>query len=342
MTIAVCFQLGTMTTTRVIMSYKWNNGSTEKQDTVSLKEEVARVANQELRENKNAREQALEQFREWIDKNSDICNCRTDDAFLLRFLRVKKFSLPMAQQMLLKYINLRQTFSHLTYNLDYLSPAANELITNGYIYASPFRDSKGRRVILYNLKKLDPHKYNNADMTRAHFITYEVLMEDEDSQVLGFTHVGDICEASAAHATLWSPTEFTTLVRWGEQSVPMRHKEVHLINVPAALRYLYDLISSILSEKMRNRLRLYESLESLQNKVDPEVLPKELGGKMPMAEMIELWKKELAAKRETLLKLDDMKLLSTKSIISRKNNQIDNSSLMVNSLQGSFRKLEVD
>jgi hypothetical protein len=57
----------------------------------------------------------------------------SDDSFLLRFLRVKKFSLPMAQQVLLKYINLRQTFSHLLYNLDYLDPNINDLFSNGYV-----------------------------------------------------------------------------------------------------------------------------------------------------------------------------------------------------------------
>ncbi|KAJ9577123.1 hypothetical protein L9F63_006295 [Diploptera punctata] len=325
------------------MSYQWNNGSTEKLDTLSFKDEVARVANLELREDKTTREQALQQFREWIEKNSDICNCWTDDNFLLRFLRVKKFSLPMAQQVLLKYINLRQTFSHLLYNLDYLDPNINELLSNGYIYVSPFRDSNGRRVILYNIDKFDPHKYKSVDMAKVHMITYEVLMDDEDSQVMGFTHVGNILQGSPAHATIWSPTEFTTVVRWGEQSLPMRHKEVHLINVPAPLRYMYDIISSILTEKMRSRFKIHESVESLNKGVNPKVLPKELGGTMPMAEMIELWKKELAAKRDRILKLDEMKLLSTKSIITRRNNNhIDSSSALVNSIEGSFRKLEVD
>ena len=55
----------------------------------------------------------------------------SDDNFLLRFLRVKKFSLPMAENMLLKYLNLRQTFAHLAKNLDCLDPALSELVDNG-------------------------------------------------------------------------------------------------------------------------------------------------------------------------------------------------------------------
>ena len=55
-----------------------------------------------------------------------------DSNFLVRFLRTKKFSLPVAQIMLLKYLNLRQTFQHLIYDLDYLEPSVMELINNGY------------------------------------------------------------------------------------------------------------------------------------------------------------------------------------------------------------------
>jgi hypothetical protein len=66
-----------MTTTRVIISYQWGAGNKDKTAMASLKEEVALVADRELRENKSTREKMLEQFREWIRKNPDICNCRT-------------------------------------------------------------------------------------------------------------------------------------------------------------------------------------------------------------------------------------------------------------------------
>lgn len=71
-----------------------------------------------------------------------------DANFLLRFLRVKKFSLPMAQQTLLKYLNMRQTFSHLLFDLDASQSKVEELIDSGYIFASPVRDAHGRRVII--------------------------------------------------------------------------------------------------------------------------------------------------------------------------------------------------
>lgn len=62
---------------------------------------------------------------------------------------------------------------------------------------------------------------------------------------------------------------------------------------------------------------------------------------MPTKDMVQLWKEELAAKRELLLTYDKMNLLSDRGIICRKNTpaQDDTGS---GSLPGSFRKLEVD
>nr|CAD7395013.1 unnamed protein product [Timema cristinae] len=257
-----------MSTARVILSYPWNEGDAgrkqpqpEQEEDVFhqkdyewvLGDELAQTAKLELREDKDIRNQALRQFREWINKNQDLHKCCTDSNFLLRFLRVKKFSLPMAQQMLLKYFNLRQTFSHMFQNLDVLSSPVHELISSGYIVVSPKRDKQGRRVIITTAGRFDPYKFKNVDMAKAHMITYEACLDDEQTQIAGFTHVGDVADVSAAFITLWSPTEFSTIVKWGEQSVPMRHKEIHILNVPTALKYVYDFAHNRFSEKMKNR-----------------------------------------------------------------------------------------
>jgi len=60
--------------------------------------------------------------------------------------------------------------------------------------------------------------------------------------------------------------------------------------------------------------------------------------------LLDLWKKELVANRNTLLALDRMRLLSDKTIITRKKRAEPSYSLVneFNQTNGSFRKLEVD
>lgn len=69
-----------------------------------------------------------------------------------------------------------------------------------------------------------------------------------------------------------------------------------------------------------------------------------------MAEMVQWWMREMAAKRDTIMALDKMKILSDRGII-KKHDKSYNLSLStvhaemkahVDSVAGSFRKLEVD
>lgn len=146
-----------MATTKVLLNLNWGKGKKnvdKLSDKLSLSDTAMKVAKDELREDKSTREQALEQMRNWLSKNYDLENCRSDDNFLLRFLRSKKFSVPMAQQQLLKYLNMRRVMPHLSANLDFMSPGILKLIDNGYIVVSPVRDRLGRRSILYFASEL--------------------------------------------------------------------------------------------------------------------------------------------------------------------------------------------
>ncbi|XP_055606774.1 clavesin-1 [Uranotaenia lowii] len=342
-----------MTTAKVIMSFPWgsNSNKDDKQkdglcpDT-GLTEAVLKIARKELREDKAIRDQSLEQMREWIKQNQDIENVRTDDLFLLKFLRTKKFSVFMAQQMILKYLNLRKIHMNLMSPLDYLSPKLLKLIDNGYMVVSPVRDKNGRRVIIGIARNFDPHENDSVEMSRVNALTYETLQEDHQNQIVGYVHVGDFKGMTAAHVSCWNPTDFLRMVKWGEQSIPMRHKEIHLVNIPQAVKYVIEAGKSMVSKKMKDRLQVHVTAQDLVKKVDPACLPKELGGTIPLQDMINSWKQELAAKRDILIGLEKMRILSDRGILRRngtdRNNNSNTESMGMETITGSFRKLEVD
>lgn len=55
----------------------------------------------------------------------------TDESFLLRFLRHKKYSIPMAQQTLLKYLSLRRYYPEIFKNLDCEDAKLKDILNNG-------------------------------------------------------------------------------------------------------------------------------------------------------------------------------------------------------------------
>ncbi|XP_058805531.1 alpha-tocopherol transfer protein-like [Phymastichus coffea] len=321
----------------------------------ALPEDTQKMAKEELREDRNTRDQALEQVRNWIRMHPRIENCRMDAKWLLKFLRCKKFNVPMAQEAIERYLLLRQVYHPAFNNLDILEPNMSELLDLGYLFAVPGRDTKGRRVVVARPGVFDPYKYTNADMCKIHAITYEALMEDEESQVRGFVHFADGAGVSFPHLTLFTPKEAVRIVKNGERTLPMRHKEVHAINAHPSLKFALDFGMSLISEKIRSRVKIYTSLEDAKsNKMDASMLPKEYGGSVPMKHMIDAWRKELLELRPTLLINDKMRVRpemysdkaregavsALKAGFSCMNATSGESTM--HGICGSFRKLEVD
>lgn len=68
----------------------------------------------------------------------------------------------------------------------------------------------------------------------------------------------------------------------------MRHKEVHVINAHPSLKFALDFGLSLISEKIKKRVKIYTNLDEAisAGEMQLDILPKEYGGIMPMAEMI--------------------------------------------------------
>lgn len=183
-----------------------NEGSYECTLTPIIKE----IALHELHEDDTIRGQALRQFRDWIEKHPRIKHCRTDSLFLLRFLRCKKYSISNACNMLERYLTVRQAYPEIYLNLDTEDKAILDIIDRGYIFPLPQHDSHGRKLVIRRLGQVDPHNVTTINLLRARLILMEAYIEDETSQVTGFSFLEDFANTTMAHFTLFSFSEIKT------------------------------------------------------------------------------------------------------------------------------------
>ncbi|OAD52285.1 Clavesin-1 [Eufriesea mexicana] len=306
----------------------------------TLSEATRTIARVELREDDGTKEEALKQFRHWIEKHPNIKRCRTDAAFLLRFLRTKKFSVPMAEEMLERYLTIRQLYPNWFQNLDIEDADIEAIIDAGYLIPLLERDQHGRRVILSCAGRFDPYKHTSAQMARAHSLVVEALMDDEENQVRGYTYVNDESGLTMGHLSAWSITDIRNMLRCIQNSTPMRHKETHFINIPSCAIKVIEFGISLLNDKLKNRILvrmlLHKNVEELKSAIDARILPKEYGGEIPLSEMIATFKKTLREQRNRIKELDDMYI----DVTSTDCQYVSNDNLSGTS--GSFRKLEVD
>merc|ERR1719361_1662587 len=274
------------------------------------KAELAKVAEHELGETKSSRKKALKELREWISSEGSRLDCLKDvpDSFLMRFLRMQKTNVEKAANVLDNYIRFRTNTPEWFENLDVQDERISELIRSGYLFVLPQRDASGRRVVFSRAALLDASKFTAADVMRAHLLTFECLLFDEECQINGLTYIFDEQNTSWSHIAIWTPSEVTKAFTCSEKSIPIRHRQMNFIGLPWTMNLIFRFAKNLLSTKLRKRLFTYSDFESTKDFIPSSILPSEYGGEGgSVDEMVEVWHKELEERREKILALESSK-----------------------------------
>uniref|UniRef100_A0A2M4CYZ4 Putative phosphatidylinositol transfer protein sec14 n=1 Tax=Anopheles darlingi TaxID=43151 RepID=A0A2M4CYZ4_ANODA len=297
------------------------------------------IALDDLREEPVIAEQALQQLREWITKNTAIHACRTDAQFLLRFLRVRKFAHVASCETLERNLAMRQRFPEWFRHLDTSEPWVQEMIDSEFMLPLG-RDDMGRSVILYRWANVDIKRFTVAHQIRFMQMILECLLEDERNQIAGTVTISDHSNISMKTIAQWSLTDIKNYIDCVNKSFPVRVREVHVANMPMFASTIGEWIMSCCSEKLRSRFKCYASVEAFVSTTNLKaLLPKEYGGEQDVSELKRELRQMLDQHREVLLALDDMKIDEKRcSSIWNQNQRTDLESGAI----GSFRKLNVD
>lgn len=247
--------------------------------------------------------------------------------------------MPVACELLEKYLTVRQMFPNWFKNLDIDDPSLGEIFDSGYLFPLPERDELGRRIIFSCASRFNASKFSSAQMARTHAMIVESLLDEQESQVAGYCYITDEAGLTMNHVSLWSLVDLKKMSKCIQVSSPMRHKETHFVNIPSFANKVIEFALSLTSEKLKKRMFLDKTIEDLKSRVNPKLLPKEYGGTIPMAEMIATFKENLRKQRAKTLALDNMHI----ELTGAPTNWLGNDDSDIDAgVVGSFRKLEVD
>ena len=144
----------------------------------------------------------------------------------------------------------------------------------------------GRRVVFYRFRQSDPNVASSGhDVLALQAMTFETLLQDEENQIRGIVHLGDVGGATLRHYTFFPLDYMMRIGKGAEKTLAMRHKGFHAVNAPAPLKFVGDLLLTHMSEKLRSRVRMYTTFDELDF-IDKENLPLEYGGVVPIKDMI--------------------------------------------------------
>ncbi|VDI04485.1 Hypothetical predicted protein [Mytilus galloprovincialis] len=306
------------------------NGSPEYVCTLSP--ELVKKAQEELNEKPEWRSRDIQALREMVEKEKAL-RIRTDDAFLLRFLRAKKFDYERAFNLIMTHFKMRIDNAELFEGLRPL--AVKHVLEAGVTGVLPHRDKLGRRVIVFRPGKWNPSKFGITDVFRTNFLTMSRLIEEEETQINGLVMMMDLDGIGWAHAKSISPLYAKKFMGLIQDAFPARFKGMHYFNEPTIFDYIFAIGKQFMKEKTVSRLHFHGNrYEELKEFIDEENIPEDYGGKGPKYSNKE-WMEEL-------LKLDahfdnEAKYGLVDGTLKKPTMKEDAIDCMV----GSYRKLDV-
>ena len=140
-------------------------------------------------------------------------------------------------------------------------------------------DKKGRRVLVFQMKQIDPTKHKYDDISKCYFMIMEILIDQLDQcSVTGFISGSNVEGATMAHVGFFSnPVQSKKQVTVLQDAYPIRPKAMHMMNLPSIMETVLNLFKSFMNDKMKARMQIGD-FSTLQADAGIDVLPEELGG----------------------------------------------------------------
>ncbi|XP_044750135.1 alpha-tocopherol transfer protein-like isoform X1 [Coccinella septempunctata] len=237
-------------------------------------------AKENIRENPETRDQVIQEFRDMIFERGECTPHRTDDVYLLRFLRCRNFSIEGAHKLLCNYYEFKEN------NKDFFEGISLENLEilghDEIITVPPYREQTGRRILLYRMGNWDPESVTVTELFQASLLIMEVGALEPMNQILGGICIWDLEGVSLGQAWYLTPSIAYKMMEIMTTSFPMKVHAFHIVNQNWLFDMGYNIFKPLLtSDKMRQRLHIHgRNYEELHKHIDPKYLPKRYGGEL--------------------------------------------------------------
>ncbi|XP_047029027.1 alpha-tocopherol transfer protein-like [Helicoverpa zea] len=257
-----------------------------------------------------------------------------EDIMIKKFLFSCHCSLERTKRCIEHFCNNRATMTEVFSNRDPLSTGMKNAFNATAVSTYLIEDKE--EIMIHRLLSTDNFDfYNNLksfSLQSDHWLRQKKDVLPEHHIV-----VLDIKEYTLMIVARSNVFYFQKFLTFLLEAMPVRLKEVHVVNCPSFYEYLYGLVKGALPQEIRDIIHFHTDHMGLHKFVDKKYLPAEYDGDAEsMVEQSNYWVTEINDQRKFYLNNDLWKADLNKKIKNSNNNPVETT------MSGSFRTLAID
>jgi len=236
----------------------------------------------ELRETPELAKESCEKLRQLLKNDTSMKWAWDDDESLIRFLRPTHFYPESALKLLKKLAEFKKKHSDVVGNIMPADLKDIYLTTKDFLVVKN-RDQDGRRILIMKLGgDWNPSKVTADHIFQLIYLSSIGAMLEPSTQINGVVVILDFEGMGMKQVTALGPAVSMRLLSYIQEAMPLRLKEVHIVNEPMVFNMVWQVFKPFIQEKLRSRIFFHKSKwESLHKHISPEVLPPQYKGKLP-------------------------------------------------------------
>lgn len=303
-----------------------------------ISEELQKIAKEELNEVPERIEEDIKHIKDWLSKQPHL-NARTDDQWILTFLRGCKFSLQTTKQKLDMYYSIRNRAPDFFGDRDPFHIEMQRFFKKGVFVYVPLEAGTPHPKFFFGRTTEDgPDELSVSSAIKSALMLMDILLNEDDSTMNGFHLYLDAKDVDYRYVLQLTPDFARKMVSCFIDAYPIRIKKLYFLNSPQLFLSFFNLIRPIIPKKISERIEVYggDYPQSIFDEVPPSMLPKDYGGQGLTIDELAV---KISAKVESYNDWFQKDDLYNADESKRLNTTTNNNDLGV---EGSFKKLNID
>ncbi|XP_063368160.1 alpha-tocopherol transfer protein-like [Cydia amplana] len=233
-------------------------------------------------------EKQVTELKEWAAKHPHVAK-DMDDKLLRRFLHSCYYDMPKTQKAVEVFSNLRADTPEIFGDRDPLGKRVNQAFK--YVTLAFIPISGNRRLWIFQINDPGFQKFEHAEFLRTVILAFDAWLLEESSLQEGDLTLFDAKDISLKIFWRMHFSLQKKLMKYQEEAMPIRIKQMHMINTPSFMDKLYSLLKPFMSKEMSDALHFHTpNSDTLFQYFSKDDLPKDLGGNL---DILDVYNKEI-------------------------------------------------